>query len=539
VAVSDQVVVQLRAVGQAAFKGAMDQASRSVVGVGKASERAEKSTSQLTGSMGKAGGRMRSTVGTMAKWAGGAAAIYKGQQFVRSAATTTMDLAKSTMALERATGLDTEAASQWAEVLKVRNINTKTFQMGLGKLSKTMEAARGGNDKALATLVRYGVSLKDIGTGDVSSALGGLADNFSKLTNPAEKAALAQQLLGRAGMQLAPLLSKGSQGIADQLEMAQRYGAALSGDAAKSAGDLIARQRELQMASDGIKVQLGQALIPLMASLATTITQVVAVMQPLLRSSTAVKILLGALTVAFLAYRTAVVVSTLMTLAFNAALLLIPLAIVALIAVLIVAYKKVGWFRAAVSGAFSAIKTVAVGAFEWIKSHWPLLLGILGGPFGLAALVVIKNFRKIKDAASGAVKWIADRFRGLPAAFTGFGRAIVGALVRGIKAAPARLLDAIKSLLPGKLRGAGEKLGLWAHGGLVPTRQWGIVGERGPELLQLPGGARITPLAPAPAAPPSIAEHAARAQTTAHFYLDRRLIATAVAQDTADQQARR
>jgi hypothetical protein len=54
-----------------------------------------------------------------------------------------------------------------------------------------------------------------------------------------------------------------------------------------------------------------------------------------------------------------------------------------------------------------------------------------------------------------------------------------------------------------------------------------LVGEAGPELLSLPGRSRVTPILGGAVA------------TTANFYLDRRLVATAVAQADADQRARR
>jgi hypothetical protein len=67
----------------------------------------------------------------------------------------TEELAKNTMALSRATGMDTKTSSAWAELLKVRGIDTGKFQVGMVKLSKTMEAARGGNEKRrIATGVR-------------------------------------------------------------------------------------------------------------------------------------------------------------------------------------------------------------------------------------------------------------------------------------------------------------------------------------------------------------------------------------------------
>jgi tape measure domain-containing protein len=76
-----------------------------------------------------------------------------------------------------------------------------------------------------------------------------------------------------------------------------------------------------------------------------------------------------------------------------------------------------------------------------------------------------------------------------------------------------------------------------AAGGTMSSTGPALVGERGPELLQLPGGSRVTPLPRVPMrGAPALSGVVA---TTAQFYLDRRLIATAVAEATADRRARR
>jgi phage-related protein len=124
------------------------------------------------------------------------------------------------------------------------------------------------------------------------------------------------------------------------------------------------------------------------------------------------------------------------TWAWTAALLANPLVwivigIMALIAALILAYMKIGWFRDMVDAAFSGVKAafgwvidIAKEVFEWIKDHWPLLLAIITGPIGIAVLLITKNFDTIKDAVKAAVDWVMDRFQDL----TGFLSRIVGSI---------------------------------------------------------------------------------------------------------------
>ena len=64
---------------------------------------------------------------------------------------------------------------------------------------------------------------------------------------------------------------------------------------------------------------------------------------------------------------------------------LIVVGIAALIAIIVVVATRTRFFQTVWQAAWGAIKAAAVAVFNWIKSHWPLLLGILLGPIGIAA----------------------------------------------------------------------------------------------------------------------------------------------------------
>jgi TP901 family phage tail tape measure protein len=215
-----------------------------------------------------------------------------------------------------------------------------------------------------------------------------------------------------------------------------------------------------------------------------------------------------------------------------------------------------GWVVTAAKGAFNWVKTAAMNAFNWVKSHWKLLTMILLGPIGVAIVKIVENFDKIKsvvrtvfgvvkavvhavvgqvvefikgrwkqagkfiqDPIGFAVAWVKNAFNN----FIGFVSALPGrakgdlsgmwdGLKVGFKAAINWVIDkwnGLKFRIPEvDLPGLGPKFGgqtigvpeipRLARGGDVRAPGVVEVGERGPEILQLPRAARVTPLDPGP-----------------------------------------
>jgi phage-related protein len=105
--------------------------------------------------------------------------------------------------------------------------------------------------------------------------------------------------------------------------------------------------------------------------------------------------------------------------ALNAALSANPVALIvigvlALVAAVVLAYKKSETFRNIVNGAFRAVQAAASFSFNWIKNNWPLLLAIITGPFGLAIYTVVKKWDDITAAVKATKKFITDKIGELP-----------------------------------------------------------------------------------------------------------------------------
>jgi hypothetical protein len=85
--------------------------------------------------------------------------------------------------------------------------------------------------------------------------------------------------------------------------------------------------------------------------------------------------------------------------------------IVALIALLVVAYKKFDWFRDFIDTVFNGIKDVIGAVIGWIADNWKLLLIILTGPFGVAVSLIVTHWDTIKNAIITVFNWVVDNWK--------------------------------------------------------------------------------------------------------------------------------
>jgi hypothetical protein len=569
---SVEIILRLLQVRQ--FVQGADQASHAIGGVGTAAEKSGK----------QAGISWKS----VAKWGGAAGAVYGATKFVKGAIGTTEDLAKSSMALNRTTGMSIQTSGEWAAVLKTRGIDAKVFQRGLVTLSKQMTAtntavaksadktrelnaeyaavkAKGGKgaakaleaiqkkivasnqkgDQAVSMWKTLGVSMDAVRSGNTQKVLSEVSTGLSKIKNPALRAALAQKLLSKSSIALAPILFKGGQAIRDQLKVARKY-VDFHGKTAKQVAEEAQHQRELKLAYMGVQVALGQALLPVMLSVSQIILKIVNVLQPFIRRGWVLKGMILALVAAFVAYkgiliaaRIATAVATIQQIELNVAMDANPIGLViiaigALVIAIVLLWKKCSWFRSMVYAVWGALKT----AFNWAKKNWPLLVAILGGPFTLAAEQIWQHWDGIKKLIGGVVDWAKKK---------------LGELWDFIVKLPEKLISAVKKLPGGgfvlkalsaaagivggaksAVSSAYHALPFTQHGGTIMRAGHTIVGEAGPEIVRLPVAAQVLPLTHA-----AIAGAAGDAVIHTHVFLDRRQIAEAVGRYTADKAARR
>lgn len=210
----------------------------------------------------------------------------------------------------------------------------------------------------------------------------------------------------------------------------------------------VTSQQKAALAFGEVQEQVGAKLLPVINTALDLFSRFSGVIIPVAAAIGALVVATKLYQVAQMAASAATAVWSGIQAVFNAIMMLNPimlivLAIAALIAIVVLAYNKIDWFREGVQAAWDGVKAafdlmwdVVKAVFNWIKDNWPLLLAIITGPIGIAVLLITKNFDTIKDVAMTMVNWVMDRFQDL----TGFLSRIVGS-IQGILSSIA---DAIR-----------------------------------------------------------------------------------------------
>jgi hypothetical protein len=184
-----------------------------------------------------------------------------------SAASTTTELGREVIKLQRYTGLNAETASQLAYASKMSGVAVDDLAIGIGKLSKTMANSP---DK----LTKFGVEAKtsDGKLRGMSDVLGDVAEKFKTMGPGTATTAAALDLFGRSGANLLPFLMKGRDGIAELSTEAEKMGLVLSQDNIDAVKKNVVAQRELTAAVNGAKVQIGNEMLPILTKFTELVT---------------------------------------------------------------------------------------------------------------------------------------------------------------------------------------------------------------------------------------------------------------------------
>lgn len=124
---------------------------------------------------------------------------------------------------------------------------------------------------------RLGVSMVDAQGKIKPSAqlLGEVGDKLNAMGAGLQRSALAKDLFGRGFAELNPLLAQGSAGMAKFGEEAEKMGLVLSQDDLDASKKMKLAFKEMHASIEGIYVSIGRNLVPVMLTLATTAKDVV------------------------------------------------------------------------------------------------------------------------------------------------------------------------------------------------------------------------------------------------------------------------
>ena len=232
-------------------------------------KRGEASTKRGIGRIAGAIGKHNKAVGVGMTALGGAiagAAILSVKSYV------SMGDEVQKMALR--TGFSTEALSEWRHAVQISGSDIKSFEKGIKRMSSFILDAKDGLSTSTDALDRLGVSVQDLEGLSPEAAFELLSVAIADVPDELEKAALAQDVFGRAGTALLPLLKEGSQGIATLRAEAHDMGIVFDQEAANKAAKLADSMTRMKSTMTGVMLTIAEVLVPVITVLVDKVTGV-------------------------------------------------------------------------------------------------------------------------------------------------------------------------------------------------------------------------------------------------------------------------
>ena len=191
----------------------------------------------------------------------------------KQAATYGDEIAKAS----KKTGMATEDISRLRYAAERSGVGFGGLESALARMARSASEAAGGAEMYSEAYDRLGVSVTDA-NGELKGGeqlFREVAEGLKNVDNATERAALAQEIFGRSGAQLLPLLNEGEAGIKKLGDRAEELGMVLSGKAAKDSERFNDALEDLKDTGTTIAMTLGQTLMPTIAEIAEKVSEAV------------------------------------------------------------------------------------------------------------------------------------------------------------------------------------------------------------------------------------------------------------------------
>jgi phage-related protein len=443
-----------------------------------------------------------SGIKTAAKWGtaivAGAGAAASG---LFALTTKTAEYADEIDKLSERTGINREELQRWKYAAGQSGADVGKLEVGIKTLSGIMDDAINGNAKATEAFTALGISIDDLKNKTQEDIFSAVMDGLADMEQGAQRNAIGADLMGKSYTELLPLLNAGSEGMNDLKNRADELGIVMSEDAVKANVTFGDTLEDIKASFGGVTRGLTESFLPIMQKIADYIVDNMPMIQSMISGvfqglGKAVEAVLPLLMSLFekvlpplmdlFEVLVDVILPPVIEVFGELAKLVLPLVIEIFEALMPIIEPILKALAAIIKAVVSAIQGDWEGAWEGIKEFFSNI------------------WDAIKRVAEGLSNIFGPIFKKLGDLITGIWDGIVG----GIKSAINWILEGINEFIRGinKIKipdwvplvgGKGfsiNEIPLLADGGIVRESGRVIVGEYGPEILDLPKGAKVTPL---------------------------------------------
>jgi len=171
------------------------------------------------------------------------------------------------------TGITVEKLSALRLVTQLNDATMEQLGTAAAKLARNMNDMDRGTGAARRTFAELNIPVKDASgqLRNVFDVMLDVADAMQRGTSDTRTMAAAQELLGKGGAALIPLLKQGSAAIKEQMEEARALGGVMSTEVANAAAQMQDDMTRLQFAVKATSESLGLELMPSVQAVITVV----------------------------------------------------------------------------------------------------------------------------------------------------------------------------------------------------------------------------------------------------------------------------
>lgn len=159
-------------------------------------------------------------------------------------------------------GLSREAYQEWDYVLSQSGVDINSVQTGMKTLTNTIDDAKNGTDKAIEKFTRLGITQEDLANKSREDIFAMTIAGLQKMTDDTEKAALANDMFGRSGQEMIPLLNASAESTEELLQKSRDLGMVMSDEAVTAAVNYTDSMDTLKRTFSAVKNNIVSDLLP-------------------------------------------------------------------------------------------------------------------------------------------------------------------------------------------------------------------------------------------------------------------------------------
>jgi len=173
------------------------------------------------------------------------------------------------------TGFSTEALSELRVAAELSGSSLKGMETGIRRMSKVIVDAKDGLGESVDALDRMGVSVDDLMGKSPEEQFEILTMALADMADKTDQVATAQEVFGRAGTALLPMLAGGAAGLEEMKQKAHEMGVVFDQEAADKAARLSDSFTTLKGSLQGVMLAIAEQLAPVITDFAEKATTVI------------------------------------------------------------------------------------------------------------------------------------------------------------------------------------------------------------------------------------------------------------------------